>query len=71
MSTRAGELARSGRELIPITRRAYMGLPSSRREALFTQWKIAFPTNKKTFLNDWDTREEGRPARLSRAESLR
>ena len=64
-----GELGRSERKMMPITRRAYMGLPASKRKSLLTQWKIAFPARKKKFMDDWVQRVEG-PARLSRVERL-
>ena len=65
-----GKLGRSGWKLMPIARRPYMGLPSSKRKTLLAQWNIAFPARAKTFMGGSLTREEG-PARLFREEILR
>ena len=65
-----GELGLPGRKLMPITRRDHMGLASSKRKTMLTQWKMASPAREKTLLDGWVTRKEG-PALLSREEILR
>ena len=48
----ASELGRPGLKDIPITKRFYVGLPPSKRTPLIAQWKIAFLTPERTFLDN-------------------
>ena len=38
---------------MPIMKKAFMGLPSSKREIMLKPWEIALPTPKKTILDTW------------------
>ena len=55
----SGELRRSERGAMPITRRAFMGLPTSRRKTHLKQWKMAFADMKRKLLDDWVKLVEG------------
>ena len=64
----ATELTRTGWELMPITRCAYMGLPLSIRKPMLTQWMIAFPAVMGG-VDNFVKKKEG-PARLFRAKRI-
>ena len=46
-------LMRSGRTKMPVTERAFVGTPPSKRTILLEQWEIAFPVRKETTMDRW------------------
>ena len=53
------ELTRTGRRLMPVTRRSYLGLPLLIMKPMLAQWAIAFPDVTKGPMDNFVKRREG------------
>ena len=60
----AATLERTRRKHLPVTKRIYMGLPTSKWKATIERWEFAFPTPVAGPLDSWLT-STPRPAKLS------